>query len=76
MQKETEKRMQEEAEKQKLLEELKGKENITPDGRKTVSYTHLVTRFMEALTIHNRNCLCGLVSLFLYSVLEKRVQTG
>ena len=34
VQKETEKRMQEEAEKQKLLEELKGKENITPDGRK------------------------------------------
>ena len=33
VQKETEKRMQEEAEKQKLLEELKGKENITPDGR-------------------------------------------
>ena len=32
--KELEKRMQEEAEKQKLLEELKGKENITPDGRK------------------------------------------
>ena len=30
--KETEKRMQEEAEKQKLLEELKGKENITPDA--------------------------------------------
>ena len=23
-----------------------------------------VTRFLEALTIHNRNCLCGLVSLF------------
>ena len=34
VQKETEKRMQEEAEKQKLLEELKGKENVTPDGRK------------------------------------------
>ena len=32
VQKETEKRMQEEAEKQKLLEELKGKENITPAG--------------------------------------------
>ena len=33
VQKETEKRMQEEAEKQKLLEELKGKENITPGQR-------------------------------------------
>ena len=38
--KETEKRMQEEAEKQKLLEELKGKENITPDGRKINIYAN------------------------------------
>lgn len=41
VQKETEKRMQEEAEKQKLLEELKGKENITPDGRKINIYTNI-----------------------------------
>lgn len=41
VQKETEKRMQEEAEKQKLLEELKGKENITPDGRKINSYANI-----------------------------------
>lgn len=40
VQKETEKRMQEEAEKQKLLEELKGKENITPDGRKINIYAN------------------------------------
>ena len=40
-QKETEKRMQEEAEKQKLLEELKGKENITPDGRKINIYANI-----------------------------------
>ena len=39
--KETEKRMQEEAEKQKLLEELKGKENITPDGRKINFYANI-----------------------------------
>ena len=39
--KETEKRMQEEAEKQKLLEELKGKENITPDGRKINIYASI-----------------------------------
>lgn len=39
--KETEKRMQEEAEKQKLLEELKGKENITPDGRKINIYVNI-----------------------------------
>ena len=38
---ETEKRMQEEAEKQKLLEELKGKENITPDGRKINIYANI-----------------------------------
>lgn len=41
VQKETEKRMQEEAEKQKLLEELKGKENITPDGRKINIYANI-----------------------------------
>ena len=41
VQKETEKRMQEEAEKQKLLEELKGKENITPDGRKINMYANI-----------------------------------
>ena len=40
VQKETEKRMQEEAEKQKLLEELKGKENVTPDGRKINIYAN------------------------------------
>ena len=39
--KETEKRMQEEAEKQKFLEELKGKENITPDGRKINIYANI-----------------------------------
>ena len=39
--KETEKRMQEEAEKQKLLEELKGKESITPDGRKINIYANI-----------------------------------
>ena len=39
--KEKEKRMQEEAEKQKLLEELKGKENITPDGRKINIYANI-----------------------------------
>ena len=39
--KETEKRMQEEAEKQKLLEELNGKENITPDGRKINIYANI-----------------------------------
>ena len=39
--KETEKRMQEEAEKQKLLEELKGKENVTPDGRKINIYAYI-----------------------------------
>ena len=39
--KETEKRMQEEAEKQKLLEELKGKENITPHGRKINIYANI-----------------------------------
>ena len=39
--KETEKRMQEEAEKQKLLEELKGKENITPDGHKINIYANI-----------------------------------
>ena len=39
--KETEKRMQEEAEQQKLLEELKGKENITPDGRKINIYANI-----------------------------------
>ena len=39
--KETEKRMQEEAEKQKLLEKLKGKENITPDGRKINIYANI-----------------------------------
>lgn len=39
--KETEKRMQEEAEKQKLLEELKGKEIITPDGRKINIYANI-----------------------------------
>ena len=39
--KETEKRMQEEAEKQKLLEELKGKENSTPDGRKINIYANI-----------------------------------
>ena len=39
--KETEKRMQEEAEKQTLLEELKGKENITPDGRKINIYANI-----------------------------------
>ena len=39
--KETEKRMQEEAEKQKLLEELKGKKNITPDGRKINIYANI-----------------------------------
>lgn len=33
--------MQEEAEKQKLLEELKGKENITPDGRKINIYANI-----------------------------------
>ena len=41
VQKETEKRMQEEAEKQKLLEELKGKENITPYGRKINIYANI-----------------------------------
>lgn len=41
VQKETEKIMQEEAEKQKLLEELKGKENITPDGRKINIYANI-----------------------------------
>ena len=41
VQKETEKRMQEEAEKQKLLEELKGKENITPEGRKINIYANI-----------------------------------
>ena len=41
VQKETEKRMQEEAEKQELLEELKGKENITPDGRKINIYANI-----------------------------------
>ena len=41
VQKETEKRMQEEAEKQKLLEELKGKENSTPDGRKINIYANI-----------------------------------
>lgn len=41
VQKETEKKMQEEAEKQKLLEELKGKENITPDGRKINIYANI-----------------------------------
>ena len=41
VQKETEKRMQEEAEKQKLLEELIGKENITPDGRKINIYANI-----------------------------------
>ena len=41
VQKETEKRMQEEAEKQKLLEELKGKENITPDDRKINIYANI-----------------------------------
>ena len=41
VQKETEKRMQEEAEKQKLLEELKGKENATPDGRKINIYANI-----------------------------------
>ena len=41
VQKETEKRMQEEAEKQKLLEELKGKENVTPDGRKIHIYANI-----------------------------------
>lgn len=39
--KETEKKMQEEAEKQKLLEELKGKENVTPDGRKINIYANI-----------------------------------
>lgn len=39
--KKTEKRMQEEAEKQKLLEELKGKENVTPDGRKINIYANI-----------------------------------
>lgn len=39
--KETEKRMQDEAEKQKLLEELKGKENVTPDGRKINIYANI-----------------------------------
>ena len=39
--KETEKRMQEEAERQKLLEELKGKENVTPDGRKINIYANI-----------------------------------
>ena len=32
---------QEEAEKQKLLEELKGKENVTPDGRKINIYANI-----------------------------------
>ena len=41
VQKETEKRMQEEAEKQKLLEELIGKEIITPDGRKINIYANI-----------------------------------
>lgn len=41
VQKETEKRIQEEAEKQKLLEELKGKENVTPDGRKINIYANI-----------------------------------
>lgn len=41
VQKETEKRMQEEAEKQKLFEELKGKENITLDGRKINIYANI-----------------------------------
>ena len=41
VQKETEKRMQEEAETQKLLEELKGNENITPDGRKINIYANI-----------------------------------
>lgn len=41
VQKETEKRMQEEAEKQKLLEELKGKENVTTDGRKINIYANI-----------------------------------
>ena len=39
--KETEKRMQEEAEKQKLLEELKGKENVPPAGRKINIYANI-----------------------------------
>ena len=33
--------LSEEAEKQKLLEELKGKENITPDGRKINIYANI-----------------------------------
>ena len=41
VQTETEKRIQEEAEKQKLLEELKGKENVTPDGRKINIYANI-----------------------------------
>ena len=41
VQKETEKRMQEEAEIQKLVEELKGKENVTPDGRKINIYANI-----------------------------------
>ena len=41
VQKETEKRMQEEAEKQKLLEELKGKENVTLDGHKINIYANI-----------------------------------
>lgn len=41
VQKETEKRIQEEAEKQKLLAELKGKENVTPDGRKINIYANI-----------------------------------
>ena len=41
VQKETEKRMQEEAEKQKLHEELKGEQNVTPDGRKINIYANI-----------------------------------
>ena len=37
----TEARMQEEEEKLKLLQELKGKENITPDGRKINIYANI-----------------------------------
>ena len=51
VQKETEKRMQEEAEKQKLLEELKGKENITPDGRNAATSFILFSIFLAYLSL-------------------------
>ena len=65
--KETEKRMQEEAEKQKLLEELKGKENITPDGRKINIYANIGSVGDLGYVMENDACGIGLFrSEFLY----------